>query len=106
VEVFVEGLPLERGQVEGDGVGVVGVLAQQVVAAQMVFGELDQLLRGWVASLGEDLAEDVAADLLYPYFIVTSLGGDCSAPSAPVRRCPSWSARAFAYQPDFLCRAP
>ena len=34
---------MEGGQVEGDGVRIVGVLAQEIVASQMVLGKLDQL---------------------------------------------------------------
>lgn len=35
--MFVERAPLQRREVEGDGIGLVGVLSEKIMATKMIF---------------------------------------------------------------------
>lgn len=75
--MFVEGGPLQLGQVECDGRGRVLVLAEQVMAGEVVLGEGDELWRGGGAFAGEDLLVDMAGEVLDPYLAEAGFGRDC-----------------------------
>lgn len=75
--MFVEGPTLELGEIECDRVGVVGILAQQVVSSQVVFGQLDELLWRGGLSIWKYLMEYMCAELLDAYLVVSRRGLDC-----------------------------
>lgn len=77
MEVLVEGGALQGGQVEGDGRGRVLVLAEQLMAREVVAGEGDELVRGAGVAVGEDLGVDVAREVLDADFAEAGLGRDC-----------------------------
>lgn len=77
--MFVERGALQVGQVECDGRGRVLVLAEQVMAGEVVLGEGDEDGRGGGALAGEDLLVDVAGEVLDPYLAEAGFGWDCSA---------------------------
>lgn len=64
VEMLVKGGALQFGQVEGHGRGRVLVLAEQLMAGEVVLGKSDQFGRGCGACAGEDLGVDMAGELL------------------------------------------
>lgn len=74
IEMLVERGSLELWKVERNGWRIVGILSQQVMSAQMVLGEFDQLRGRRRGILCEDLREDVTAELLDPYFIEPRFG--------------------------------
>jgi hypothetical protein len=71
--VFIERSTIKLGKIECDGIGIVGVLAEQVMSSQMVPAKLDQLLWWRLTSIREDLIEDMGAELLNADLIVSSL---------------------------------
>jgi hypothetical protein len=77
VKVFVQCLADERREVECDRGSVVVGLAQKLVEAQMVFGELHQFR--WRAKpfiAREQLRVDVIAELLYTDLVIVGAGGN------------------------------
>ena len=76
MEVLVQRRALQLGQVEGDGRRRVLVLAQQVMAGEVIAGEGDKLRRRLGAFAREDLGVDMAGEVLHPYLAEAGFGGD------------------------------
>lgn len=76
--MLVEGGALQLGQVEGDGRGRVLVLAEQLMAGEVVAREGNQLRRRMRAFAGEDLGVDMAGEVLDPYLAEAGVRGDCA----------------------------
>lgn len=76
MKVFIESTSLQRGQIESDGIGFIGIFAEKIMAAEVVFGELDKLWGSGFVAIGEDLFEDMGAELLDANLAVSSLRRD------------------------------
>lgn len=59
--MFVKCAPLQGWEVESDRVGFVGILAKQIMAAKMIFGQLDKFCGRGCVAVGKYLFEDVGA---------------------------------------------
>lgn len=83
---------LQLGQVKGDGRGRVLVLAEQVMAGEVVAREGNQLWRRVGAFAREDLSVDMAGEVLDAYLAEAGLGGDwgCQSGSEHVVAWRGW----------------
>lgn len=67
--MLVQRLPLQRRQVECDGIRGILRFAQKIVPGQMVSGQCDKFRIGNAALVREDLSVYMVAQLLYAYLI-------------------------------------
>lgn len=82
--MLIESRALQFGHVEGHGRGGALVLAVQIMAREMVFGQCNQLWWGAGARPWEDLGVDMARELLYTNFVEACFGWYCKTFSACV----------------------
>jgi hypothetical protein len=73
---------MEGWQIEADGWGGILVLPQQVMVGEMLFREINKLLRCRRRGSLKDLAMNMAAEVLYSDLAESSFGRYCDESSA------------------------